>query len=284
MNIGRNIKKCRTVKKITQKEISEILNINVRTYQKYESGDINPNINTLKDISQALKVDLEVIIHWTDLLNDDPDVINFLEKIIPFYNFEVELANLLKVNNSDIDFLLFLKGESNDDHFYMKISKILELSYSQLYNWVLSDKIYTLVGYDDFNLNNISTKDIANIVNNNFLEEQTFENLLNEGLSNKNKALLKDYLSEHNIVNSKQIIKESLNKTLKNAPKDDSNKKNNEELMHFKAIRHKELQFFIQDIEELENNLLQFKTKYIDQYRKISTELEDLIKKHKEGE
>jgi transcriptional regulator with XRE-family HTH domain len=67
MNICSNIKKYRLLKKITQKRMSEILNINIRTYQKYESGDINPNMNTLNKIAAALDVEI------TDLLAESID-------------------------------------------------------------------------------------------------------------------------------------------------------------------------------------------------------------------
>lgn len=56
MSINTNIKKCRLLKKLTQKQMSELLDINIRTYQKYESGDINPNIDTLHKIASALDV------------------------------------------------------------------------------------------------------------------------------------------------------------------------------------------------------------------------------------
>ncbi len=56
MSINNSIKKCRLLKKLTQKQMSELLNINIRTYQKYESGDIKPNMDTLHKIASALDV------------------------------------------------------------------------------------------------------------------------------------------------------------------------------------------------------------------------------------
>lgn len=63
MNIGGNIRKYRKEKKITQKQLAELIDKNVRTIQKYENGEIeNIPVNTLIDISEALNVT------YTDLI------------------------------------------------------------------------------------------------------------------------------------------------------------------------------------------------------------------------
>lgn len=85
MNIGDKLKFYRNENKITQKQISEILEINIRTYQKYESGEITPSIDTLNKISKAFNIPITV---FTD-------------------NEETELYNkLLNDNNSKNDFLV----------------------------------------------------------------------------------------------------------------------------------------------------------------------------------
>ena len=40
MSIGGNIRKYRKEKKITQKQLAELIDKNVRTIQKYENGEI----------------------------------------------------------------------------------------------------------------------------------------------------------------------------------------------------------------------------------------------------
>lgn len=203
MKIGRNIKKCRIIKKKTQKEISEGLGINIRTYQKYESGDISPNINTLELISGLLEVDLEAIINWTDLLDYDPDAIYFLEKLLPTYNFSSQLANLLGENESNPEFIQFLNGKSNNSKFYLAISNILDLSDTQIYNWILSDIIYNLFGYDNYKYTNISKDDIKNILSNNLLIEQNINDLLMNGLSDDNKNIISEYFSKKTTLSRK---------------------------------------------------------------------------------
>lgn len=59
---GERIKEIRKSKKITQKEMSSILNINIRTYQKYESDEITLNMDMLKKIAAALGVTVSEIL------------------------------------------------------------------------------------------------------------------------------------------------------------------------------------------------------------------------------
>ena len=54
MNIGNKIKLYRENKKMTQKEIAEILEVEPATVSKYESGIIEPNIQSLKKLSQMI--------------------------------------------------------------------------------------------------------------------------------------------------------------------------------------------------------------------------------------
>ena len=58
MKTNELIKKYRKEKKITQKQLAELIDKNVRTIQKYENGEIeNIPVNTLIDISKALGID-----------------------------------------------------------------------------------------------------------------------------------------------------------------------------------------------------------------------------------
>jgi transcriptional regulator with XRE-family HTH domain len=55
--IGNKISEIRNQKGITQKELSESCNIDIRTIQRIESGDVIPRISTLKLIAKALTCD-----------------------------------------------------------------------------------------------------------------------------------------------------------------------------------------------------------------------------------
>lgn len=82
MSIGSNIKKCRLLKKLTQKQMSERLDVNIRTYQKYESGDINPNMDTLNKIASTLDVPIFMLTEniSSELLNIFISDMHYLEK------------------------------------------------------------------------------------------------------------------------------------------------------------------------------------------------------------
>lgn len=72
MNIGENIKKIRTQNRITQKELAKALNVSIRTIQNYESGNREPNIDTLYKIANIFNVDIKVILGKSqNIQNDD---------------------------------------------------------------------------------------------------------------------------------------------------------------------------------------------------------------------
>ncbi len=58
MSLSENIVKARKVKGITQDELAQASNINVRTIQRIEAGETQPRAFTLKSISQVLDVSL----------------------------------------------------------------------------------------------------------------------------------------------------------------------------------------------------------------------------------
>ena len=54
MNIGDAIKKYRKINKMTQTDLAIKLNKSLRTIQKYESNEVTPSLQVLKDIIKAL--------------------------------------------------------------------------------------------------------------------------------------------------------------------------------------------------------------------------------------
>ena len=78
MNIGNKIKLYRENKKMTQKEIAEILEVEPATISKYESGTIEPNIQSLKKLSQIFEISIDELLN-TDEDKKDISNINVLE-------------------------------------------------------------------------------------------------------------------------------------------------------------------------------------------------------------
>ena len=56
-DLGKKILELRKQKGLTQEELVEICNINVRTIQRIEAGDVTPRSFTVKTILEALEID-----------------------------------------------------------------------------------------------------------------------------------------------------------------------------------------------------------------------------------
>lgn len=161
MNICSNIKKYRLLKKITQKRMSEILNINIRTYQKYESGDINPNMDTLNKIADALGI------HITDLLSEDTN--GDKSKVV------IDLSDKDKLGESYFK----LRALSRDKELMNEIlsRKIEDVGYFE--KLILS--IYNNDRIKEFNID-VATE-ICNLLNSDVMQKElnySFTDILND--------------------------------------------------------------------------------------------------------
>lgn len=63
--LGEKIKSYRENKNLTQLEVAEVLNVNAATISKYESGALEPNIESLKKLSELFEITVD------ELLKDD---------------------------------------------------------------------------------------------------------------------------------------------------------------------------------------------------------------------
>ncbi|WP_051355983.1 helix-turn-helix domain-containing protein [Acetobacterium malicum] len=81
--LGDVIKKARVEKGITQKQISESLEINSRTYQSYESGEITPPPNKLILLALKLGVKPEFLIECS-FRDSFHKILNDYSIIMPF--------------------------------------------------------------------------------------------------------------------------------------------------------------------------------------------------------
>jgi transcriptional regulator with XRE-family HTH domain len=61
---GSNLRRERMAKKITQEKLAELVDLNIRTIQKIEAGDLNLLLTTVKRLRKALGC------KWDDLLED----------------------------------------------------------------------------------------------------------------------------------------------------------------------------------------------------------------------
>ena len=62
MSLGSNLRKCRESKGITQKDMADILEISKSNISKYESDDVEPNIETLVKYADYFRVSIDYLL------------------------------------------------------------------------------------------------------------------------------------------------------------------------------------------------------------------------------
>ena len=80
-HIGTRIREARKAVKLTQTDLANKINKQLRTVQKYESGEIAPSIEVINEISTVLNVSPNVLIGcgdnigtWRIVKNDPPQI------------------------------------------------------------------------------------------------------------------------------------------------------------------------------------------------------------------
>ena len=127
INIGDNIRKIRTSKKITQQELGDKLYVSDKTVSSWESGRTEPDINILSDIAKALdcsflslvfdsknnNTELELKIKASDREQDR--VLDLIKKDSILLKDEDQEAIYFKSNNRDmINEWLRIRKEDNN--------------------------------------------------------------------------------------------------------------------------------------------------------------------------
>lgn len=203
MNIGKNIKLCREFKKVSRNELASMLNVNVSSISRYELGTREPNMSTINNISNALEVEIDALLNGfsKDIYTRD-DVFSLYNKL----NTKTKLSKFLGFTDDyDIGFMALKEGAGSID-LYFKLGGYLNLTDNQIYNWILSDCITSLIGYNDFKVSKLNYDDIKYIIDNNILKKQSVDSLVNIGLSKENEEYLKKYLSERDSIKLKNVV------------------------------------------------------------------------------
>ncbi|WP_420553005.1 helix-turn-helix domain-containing protein [Tenacibaculum aiptasiae] len=134
--LGKKILELRKQKGLTQEELVEKCNINVRTIQRIEAGETTPRSFTIKTILQALDADINTFKEETELTIQDRKVLNlawvfgivyfvfgFIETIADIYQFTEDTSTLNKILYtvvkviSSAAFVIFFTG-------FLRIAKI----------------------------------------------------------------------------------------------------------------------------------------------------------------
>lgn len=192
------IKEIRKIKGLSQQKLGEKLGVSGAYIQQIENNKKNPSMKTLQRISEALNVDIDVLINGIPpKIYNRNDVFDLYNKLNP----TIKLSKFLGFpNDFCMDYEMFISGQSGDLELYRKLAEFLNLSNEDLYNWYLSDLLCELFKWDDFGVSNLSHDDLKYIFDNNLLEKQAFDNLNTEGLSENNEKILKNYLDNRTMI------------------------------------------------------------------------------------
>lgn len=105
MSFGDNIKKQRRMKNLTQQQLGDLINKNIRTIQKYEKGDTTPSIDVLNDIANALDIDINVL---TNINDDKEDKLNKYKE----YAIKDKFLYYDKMNPQEMEEMYLMKIKS----------------------------------------------------------------------------------------------------------------------------------------------------------------------------
>ena len=59
--LSEQLKECRKIKNVTQREVADFLGVTLGAYQRYEMGTREPNISTLNKLADYFNVSLDYI-------------------------------------------------------------------------------------------------------------------------------------------------------------------------------------------------------------------------------
>lgn len=103
-SIGQNIKKARIEKKLTQKELADKIRISRQALSHYETGDVEPSMDIVLELSEALDISYECILENLTYSNSRKVLLEKIKKI--FENATKQDLELMQKNISYCDEIL----------------------------------------------------------------------------------------------------------------------------------------------------------------------------------
>jgi len=177
-NLGKKIIELRKSQGLTQKELVDKCNLNIRTLQRIESGEVTPRGYTLKLILTTLDYQGE------DLSTKKSSFYYWIEKRLPFGNKTAKIICSLLIITSIAGVIYFYsndKGSSN-----IEIKNKIETSRKEITNWVNEGKIDAIIS---------KFSNDACISTNNICGKKRIKEVLKKNMSHGYKIIRHDIIS-----------------------------------------------------------------------------------------
>lgn len=134
-SFGKTLAKLRKERKLTQQELADLLNVTNKTISKWETNTTAPDIDTLKRISQVLKVPVDVLLGNSKLTVTDSHNKRKLTKKKLILLLSLLLVSIFFIYYMIANFILNTKSYSlisGDDRFTIEGNITVEKNYYYL--------------------------------------------------------------------------------------------------------------------------------------------------------
>lgn len=185
-SFGKTLAKLRKERKLTQQELADLLNVTNKTISKWETNTTAPDIDTLKRISQVLKVPVDVLLGNSKLTINDEGNKHKLTKRKLILLLALLFASLFFIYYIIANFILNIKSYSlisGDDRFtiegnitvdnkqYYLSLEVKGVNDELLEKKIISNAEYSIIIDDKIIYNNGDASSISLLVDNQSLSK-----------------------------------------------------------------------------------------------------------------
>lgn len=217
-SFGKTLAKLRKERKLTQQELADLLNVTNKTISKWETNTTAPDIDTLKRISQVLKVPVDVLLGNSKLTVTDSHNKHKLTKKKLILLLSLLLVSLFFIYYLIANFILNTKSYSlisGDERFTIagnitveKDSYYISLVVRGVNNELFEDKIinnaqYSIIVNNKIIYSNGDISTLAILVENTYLSNYISKISINH--TDKKKENLKSILENGLILQIRHI-------------------------------------------------------------------------------
>ncbi len=135
--LGKKITELRKAQGLTQKELVDTCNLNIRTLQRIEAGEVTPRSFTLKLILETLNYQGE------DLSTKKSNLHYLKEKTFPFSNKTAKIIISLLIITAIASFFYFYSNDKDASN--IQIENKIKSARKEITNWVNEGKIDAII-------------------------------------------------------------------------------------------------------------------------------------------